>query len=228
MNVCSYCGEIRKSEKSRIGHEVYCHSNPNRKIKKPSYGMKGKKGSNQFIKAKENGMPIPEGTMKGKPGTFKGKTHTNDTKEKISKSRSVYLEEVGGGGFTHIKFYNLKNINGEEFVLRGTWELEVAKIFNEHKILWVRKKYINYVDEYEKTYCPDFYLPSQDAYVEVKGYFSERDERKLKLVQEQNKISLILLKGKSLEDIKRECHLLVKIPVLYTGQGGSIPPTPTN
>lgn len=60
---CSFCTFIGKSNNSIVQHELYCDNNPNKKYRKPSYGMLGKKGkgvgSNQFTKARKDGLPIP-------------------------------------------------------------------------------------------------------------------------------------------------------------------------
>ena len=210
MFICQYCNREGKTIQSNRAHEIHCNLNPNRKEKAPSYGMKGKKGSNQYT----YGAVMSKETRKKLSNANMGRKHKVEAREKISKARSEYLEEVGGGGFTHIKYYSEKNIHGEEFKLRGTWELEIARQLNKSNILWVRKKYLKYFDEYEKTYTPDFYLPEKDQYIEVKGYFSERDEKKLTLVKKCNNINLILLHGKNIDEVKRECHIRVIMPIL--------------
>ena len=122
------------------------------------------------------------------------------TKQKLSVIRSKYLEEVGGGGFSKIKWYKVSNVNNEEFVLRGSWELQVANWLNSMNVEWVRKVYLSYEkDGIQKTYCPDFYLPAQNIYLEVKGYFSEVDKCKLTSVVSTNKIDLKVLLAKEVK-----------------------------
>lgn len=53
----------------------------------------GKPGGNQFTKAKSLGLPPPKSGNKGKEGTFKGKKHSEETKNKIRESRIKFLEE---------------------------------------------------------------------------------------------------------------------------------------
>ena len=58
---------------------------------------------------------------------------------------------------------------------------------NELNILWIRNQYLNYfVDEVKKIYNPDFYLPDSNEYIEVKGYFSDKDKIKMDAVIDQN------------------------------------------
>lgn len=52
---------------------------------------------------------------------------------------------------------------------------------------WIKPKTNNYIFKYEvdgkiKSYTPDFYLPSFDVYLEIKGYWWGRDREKMDLV----------------------------------------------
>ena len=41
-------------------------------------------------------------------------------------------------------------------------------------------------DSYSHYYYPDFYLPETDEYIEIKGWWSESDKEKMKLVEKYN------------------------------------------
>ena len=61
--ICKYCGRKCKNLNSLTQHEIRCHSNPNRITNCGNHGAtKGYKGrtSNQYIKAKELGLPKPK------------------------------------------------------------------------------------------------------------------------------------------------------------------------
>lgn len=88
--ICRHCSKQCKNKLSFRTHERSCPSNPNRNYKN---GMKGKRGKNQFIKARELGLPVPDGPMKNKPGTMKGKKHAEETKKLMSEKRKKYLKE---------------------------------------------------------------------------------------------------------------------------------------
>lgn len=132
-----------------------------------------------------------------KAGKFKilGHSHTTETKDKLSEIRSKYLEKCPNG-FPDVGWYKIQNVNGEEFTVRGTWERDFGNYLTLHKILWIRNVYLKYIksDGSIHRYNPDFYLPELDLYIEVKGYFSEKDKLKTKLVLEQNKINLKFVK----------------------------------
>lgn len=76
----------------------------------------------------------------------------------------------------------MKNILNEEYSIRGHWEENVAKRLNDLKIIWIKAKYITYVSDITHRYTPDFYIPSLNAYIEVKWHYSDDDKMKMKLV----------------------------------------------
>ncbi|MCK4815032.1 hypothetical protein KA005_04620 [bacterium] len=71
--------------------------------------------------------------------------------------------------------------------VQGTWERDLALYFEAHNIIWERCKPMPYViDDIKKNYTPDFYLPEQNLYVEVKGYWWGNDKKKMQAVIEQH------------------------------------------
>jgi hypothetical protein len=163
-----------------------------------------KPNKNQYVLARERGEEYSLSTESRKKmsKSKSGQSMTKQAREKISKARSKYLEEVGNGGFVNIKWYKIKNIKNEEFIVRGKWELELAKILNNENIYWIRKVYLTYIkNEITKTYCPDFYLPDYNKYIEIKGYFSQIDKEKISLVLEKNNIDLQIIFKKDLTQI---------------------------
>lgn len=121
---------------------------------------------------------------KGKPG----KPHTKETRNKISLTRSKQID-TNHSGFSHVKWYKVKNLNGIEYTVRGHWEENVAIHLNELGILWIKNTWISYYDDNNimHRYNPDFYIPKENIYVEVKGFYSEYDQYKMKCVLMQNK-----------------------------------------
>jgi hypothetical protein len=191
-----------------LGHTI--HNN----LKKYNEDVKkGKiKSKNQYILAKEQGkkwiMP-PEAIEKQRLKHI-GKHLSKEHKEILSLKRSKAIEELGRGGFKHIKWYKITNIQNQEFIVRGKWELKVANLLNANNIVWIRKIYLKYEDEKGvlKTYTPDFYLLNYNKYIEVKGYFSVKDKQKIEKVLQKNKINLIII-DKNI--INNEDEILKKI-----------------
>jgi hypothetical protein len=207
---CPHCN----NEFTKMGicsHIIIKHLGLNKHIKNNLNGYNSKikekiikPNKNQYQLAEERGekYSLSIESRKKMSKSKSGQNMTKQAREKISKARSIYLEEVGNGGFVNIKWYKIKNIKNEEFIVRGKWELELAEILNNENIYWIRKVYLTYIkNEMTKTYCPDFYLPDYNKYIEVKGYFSQIDKEKISLVLEKNNIDLQMIFKKDLTQI---------------------------
>lgn len=86
-----------------------------------------------------------------------------------------------GSGRCYGEWYNSK-IAGLVYC-HSSYELAYAKYLDVNDILWVKnKKSFLYSDEnnIERKYIPDFYLISDNKYVETKGYETIRDKYKWK------------------------------------------------
>lgn len=86
----------------------------------------------------------------------------------------------------------------------SSWELALAERLDTLGVNWERgsKIYLPWVDDLSVShkYYPDFFLPDFDTYIEIKGYWLEKTRVKMKKVQEQNDIKLIMLE--SIKSIK--------------------------
>jgi hypothetical protein len=75
--------------------------------------------------------------------------------------------------------------------LESSWEYKVAKSLDDNDIPWVRPKYFLYG---QKKYFPDFYLTKYDVYLDPKNsYLQKIDSEKIRMVQEENKIKILIL-----------------------------------
>lgn len=121
--------------------------------------------------------------------SMKGKHLSENAKSKISLAISKRNELIqgGNGGRKDVKWFKVKNLNNVEFTVRGSWELNVAKRLNELGILWIKNQRIPYIiNRVTKQYNPDFYLPLTNEFVEVKGWFKDKDRIKMNYVVEQH------------------------------------------
>lgn len=205
---CPYCNRVAKNPNSHRNHERLCKLNPNRDLasafrdydkSKCGWSRGLTKETNERVARKAEALHTYYSG--GRKGSFFGRHHSPETKEKLSRIQSFLIEEKGHGGFLDVKYYKISNIEGVEYSVRGTWELELAKHLNARKILWERKHYLSYIDDKgsNKTYVPDFYLPETKEYWEVKGYFSPKDKHKLALVEEQNGLQVKVLQFEELK-----------------------------
>jgi hypothetical protein len=94
----------------------------------------------------------------------------------------------------------IKKVKLDGFTLDGSWEVafyEWAKNngLNPEKC----KKKFPYTWNGDRSYFPDFYIPSLNLYVEIKGYETEQDYAKWSQFPEK----LLVLKKKEIEEIKK-------------------------
>lgn len=173
MLYCVFCQRECKNTNSKSNHERLCQDNPN-KCEHP----RGAKGITPWNKGKK--LHYVVGT-KGRSGTFLGRTHSIETREKMSISaKDRYLagwECVAG----RCKKYEYESPIAGKVKVDGTWELVFCKYLDAKKLTWVRNKTrFKYTrpDGRESTYQPDFFVEEWQTYVEVKGYETDLDKSK--------------------------------------------------
>lgn len=139
---------------------------------------------------KQSGITFKQRLQSGEIShPWSGKHHTKQTKQKISQK----MYERTCRGWSHCKYFEVFNPTTNEIVkVQGTWQLKYAEYLNQNNINWVRSRKINlkyrlHEDDYLHTYYPDFYLPNNDQYIEIKGRYQQQHKTKMNKVLEQNK-----------------------------------------
>ena len=207
---CKFCGKECKNKKSLIQHEIRCKDNPNRVdlsyMDKIHSNNKGRIPWNKGL-TKETDERIKKYSLKqklkiekfGHTGCFGLKGDKNiackkEVREKISCTAKLY----------HSTHENLKVGKGKRGWYKGiycqsSWELAYVIYQLEHNVNIIRNKrgFSYFWNNKEHTYFPDFYLPDINQYVEIKGYYSDRDKEKIKQFTEK----IIVLERKDLEFI---------------------------
>ncbi len=177
MCICNKCGKQFKNKLALNGHKSWCGRN--KKTRLPQPWNKGltketdERVRNQSKKISDSLIGNPKNTGIG--GT---KEIEKNRREKI---RNHIIERYKNGWMPKAgrckKIKYKSNIAGEVF-LDGTWELKVAKYFDENELKWYRNtkkfQYIN-LDGKLSNYTPDFYVDNWNKYIEVKGYETELD-----------------------------------------------------
>lgn len=121
-----------------------------------------------------------------------GKPLTQKQREGLSRSISKKVQE----GTWHNSFARCRRHEYNGQVFDGTWEVLLAKWFDENDIRWSRNaKRFPYVFGKSRHYIPDFYLPDIDCFVEVKGWKTVKDEAKWS----QFPLRLVVLSGSDLQ-----------------------------
>lgn len=176
-NICRFCND--SFFKKHINkHEIWCDKNPNLDFVK-SYFLSGKIKPNQFIKAKMLGEDVPEFSQETRQKISENSKSIRWTDEQkanhsISMKKAVLdnpdsYSKSNRGRVKHIKKYDM--------IFDGSWELKFYE--------WCLNNNIKAIDNKEfyeykwngnlHLYNPDYYLPDLDIFVEVKGYYDDRD-----------------------------------------------------
>lgn len=176
MFICQYCGREGKSNNSNAQHEIRCKKNPEGIQVKPSYGMLGKKGANQYT----YGAKMSDETRKKISEQSKNQVWSEEKKVKHSIAMREAVKRNPDSYSKNNVMGRVRNIEYNGVTLKGSWELKTAKWLDAQNETWDSE--VN-PQEYKwnggtHLYFPDFYLPGRDIYIEVKGYKRERDEAK--------------------------------------------------
>ena len=186
---CEFCGKEFLSKVDLKKHKSICDSKPKKewKCKYCESSFKTRRllqehnkqnhfvgeHLNQFTKAKLLGLPVPEGTNKGKRGFWYGKHLTEDQKKKISESRKKYLDEHPD----KVPF-KLNHSSKESYP---------EKYFRE----WLQKENIFSEREYQVgLYTLEFAWPERKIYLEIDGsqhhldWMIKHDEERTKKLSE--------------------------------------------
>lgn len=149
----------------------------------------GHKSGNQYTVDPNRKMSQPEKERlrNGSLGVLWSEERIQQHAERCKKN-NIYLNLVKSW-----KPYT--KLDGTIVNLQSSYEVKVAQSLDEQQIDWIRPSYITYIqDDVEKRYYPDFYLPDYDLYLDPKNdYLIENDIEKIRLVEEQNNITVVVL-----------------------------------
>ena len=211
---CNHCGvsweELGCKRNEKGNHTRWCLANPKleqykENLKTGAHALalalgREKAGySNQFTKAKRLGLEIPVSIYKGKPGFFKGKRHTDETKKKLREKQLISIANGKVIKAGRCKKYKHVSLIAGEITVDGTWELKFCNWADENNLQYKRNKVgfkYNKPDGKEAIYFPDFQL-NENTFVEIKGYETELDRCKWN----QFPYKLIVIKKEQLENL---------------------------
>lgn len=179
--LCVFCQKECQNKNSLSNHQRLCKINPNRD--EPSRGMLGKRGlANQYTKANANGVKCVVSAETKRKISEAGKNRTwslnHRANHKLAMKKAVADNPES---YTSSNRGRVKQIEYHGLKLHGKWELEFYKFCEDKKIDCERcLEGFKYFWNGERLYFPDFYLPTYDMYVEVKGFKTDRDDAKWK------------------------------------------------
>lgn len=135
-------------------------------------------------------------------GTVTPTHHKHTEEEKKHLSECAKKNNLGG-------WHTSRTIEYKGIKLDSQYEYEVAKELDENQVNWERPTYFLWEDSngLKHRYYPDFYLPDYNVYLDPKNdylinnkskRFGITDVEKIKLVENQNKIRIIILDKENL------------------------------
>lgn len=123
----------------------------------------------------------------------------NGTLNPMKNQKNPYSRAKGG------KRKDLDNI-----YFRSSWEANIARYYNYIGVKWEYepKTFIfNNITRGSVSYTPDFYLPEQDKWIEIKGWMDGKSKTKLKRFEKQypeEYKKLELIQEKEYNEIKKK------------------------
>ena len=217
MYKCKFCSKEFSERRQYAGH-VSSHSrgeeyskkrrNPNKDYSKNiTHTCKycnisfesGQKLGNHITKCQENPDFKLIDLNRRKKLSIATKNRSPEFKKMIGKKISKTIQEKVKNGTWHFSFSKTRCHDYKNVRLYGTWELKYAIYLDSKNIIWEQnKKRFPYIyNGKQRYYIPDFYLPKENCYVEIKGYETEKDRSKWKHFTNK----LTVLKYKDLVDL---------------------------
>jgi hypothetical protein len=131
------------------------------------------------------------------------KISAHRSRSKLSEEHKLHIAQTIAQklreGNWHNSFARCRKQTYAGQVFDGTWEVMLAKWFDDNQIAWVRNKdsFPYLFEGKNRRYVPDFYILGIRCYVEVKGWKTLKDEAKWS----QFKHKLIILSGSDLKSL---------------------------
>ena len=223
---CQHCNRLAKSLTSNVQHEIRCRDNPNRialgylsdrqhvsmtidptpcPFCFTTFTNKSGLGNHKIRCPKNPNRQIQTMTDEGKDRSRKANQEKNQRiwndpdyrkKHQAAMRRAV---EQNPESYTSANRGRTKQIEYDGIKFQGRWELDFY--------IWAKKEGLDpqrntqgfaYTWNGERTYFPDFYIACLDAYIEIKGYETDRDQAKW----HQFPKKLLIIKEQQIRDIR--------------------------
>ena len=171
--ICQYCGKECKNDNSKRSHERLCKSNPNRAESNfVKYNASDHKATNQYIKAKELGLPKPEKSLELRKKLSERMKKDNPMKNESSRKKvSETMKRLAKEG--KLKGWLSRNVSSypERFWMR---------VLDNNGIPYKREVLVIWGDPRRERYFLDFFIEKNGIYIdlEIDGGQHEKTKEK--------------------------------------------------
>lgn len=178
---CIYCGKQCKNNNSLTQHQLRCKANPERRVFNNLSNRGWAKGLTKYTDNRIlNNSNSKKDYFQEHEGSFKGKFHTQETKDKLSKIQTE-IDHSDHNRNSHGKRGYYNNV-----FFMSTWELAyyiyISENFPQQNIIRCKKRF-KYKDIEGKNhyYTPDF-IVNNTQFIEIKGWETDLDKIKYSVV----------------------------------------------
>lgn len=206
---CQYCGKKLKTLNSLKNHECRCKENPNRIVVNNLSNQNWSKGLTKETDERIEKQSISlNNYYKTHSGSFAGRHHSEETKLKISDKMTDY-------NHLNLKRYSWAKMGWYDNIwMMSTYELAYY-IYTKDQFKDIKRCHDRFKYTYKNKnhyYTPDFIV--DDKYIEIKGYETEKDKEKYKVVN--NLIVLYYKDIKHMIEYVKNTYCVNKLEELYT------------
>jgi len=185
FTLCLNCSNKKIANESReilsrkITEYFRTHEHPLKGTKRPQHVVDALKKANIGRKMSDEQKKYYSERYSGEGNPFYGKKHTEDTLERLrqiqsknprrGKKSNFYGRIYHGKGSFYIKK------DGSKIWMRSSWEIKYARHLDNNQVEWYYepRPFEIIINGVEQTYTPDFFLPKENIYVEIKGYWRD-------------------------------------------------------
>lgn len=183
---CFFCGILCETKQKLGGHTTWCVSNPRREFsgrkrtKVPKIGHVCACGKSFDSGIKLGGHRVtcstnPNSAITKQKLSVSSTGRTCSPETRVKQAATINARVRAGTWHNSFSKTRVHEYAGHRFY--GTWELKYAQWLDEQGIRWERvADHFEYeFDGKLRRYTPDFYLPSEGCYVEIKGCPTPKD-----------------------------------------------------
>lgn len=141
---------------------------------------------------------------------------TSEQKSKRMENVSRGVAEKIRAGLVSPAYGRAKPGKYKNVMFRSQWEIATAKFLSKYGFFWkyeaLRIQYYDTERQMKANTVPDFYLPTMNAVIEVKGrwFDAQRTQDKLQGIREQG-IFAVLIGEKEIELMKKNPYEVIKL-----------------